>query len=156
VGDGGKRCYPRNKWRRMTGGVVSNDSFPPAGNPDGNCAVPAEAAAEDVSHPTNVIGIEPRQAARRGSGTGRSQGRRDHLQLWRRPRYDHDDPNRKIFNNTGPKSSSTRRQGDPQWRWQTRILYMNTCDEAQVWTTSHCQDQDHPRLTGAKPYFQGR
>ena len=24
---------------------------------------------------------------------------------------------------------------------------MNTCDAAQVWTTSHCQDQDHPRLT---------
>jgi hypothetical protein len=29
----------------------------------------------------------------------------------------------------------------------TRILYMNTCDQAQHWTTSHCQDQDHPRLT---------
>ncbi len=30
---------------------------------------------------------------------------------------------------------------------QRRILYMNTCDAAQGWTTSHCQDQDHPRLT---------
>ncbi|HKE74426.1 MAG TPA: hypothetical protein VKB57_12470, partial [Acidimicrobiales bacterium] len=30
---------------------------------------------------------------------------------------------------------------------QHRILYMNTCDAAQVHTTSHCQDQDHPRLT---------
>ena len=30
---------------------------------------------------------------------------------------------------------------------QRRILYMNTCDPAQVWTTSHCQNQDHPRLT---------
>jgi hypothetical protein len=29
---------------------------------------------------------------------------------------------------------------------QRRILYMNTCDPAQVWTTSHCQNQDHPRL----------
>ena len=29
----------------------------------------------------------------------------------------------------------------------TRILYMNTCDENQVWTTAHCEDQDHPRLT---------
>jgi hypothetical protein len=28
-----------------------------------------------------------------------------------------------------------------------RILYMNTCDQAQVFTTSHCQDQDTPRLT---------
>ena len=30
---------------------------------------------------------------------------------------------------------------------QRRILYMNTCDREQVWTTSHCQDQDHPTLT---------
>jgi hypothetical protein len=30
---------------------------------------------------------------------------------------------------------------------QRRILYMNTCDEAQKWTTSHCQDQDHPQLS---------
>jgi hypothetical protein len=30
---------------------------------------------------------------------------------------------------------------------RTRILYMNTCDPEQHWTTSHCQDQDHPRLT---------
>lgn len=30
---------------------------------------------------------------------------------------------------------------------QLRILYMNTCDPAQIWTTPHCQNQDHPRLT---------
>jgi hypothetical protein len=30
---------------------------------------------------------------------------------------------------------------------QRRILYMNTCDPAQIWTTSHCQNQDHPQLT---------
>ncbi len=28
-----------------------------------------------------------------------------------------------------------------------RILYQNTCDKAQGWTTSHCQDQETPRLT---------
>ena len=27
-----------------------------------------------------------------------------------------------------------------------RILYMDTCDPAQVWTTSHCQDQASPEL----------
>jgi hypothetical protein len=27
-----------------------------------------------------------------------------------------------------------------------RILYQNTCDQAQGWTTSHCQDQATPRL----------
>lgn len=28
-----------------------------------------------------------------------------------------------------------------------RILYMNTCDRAQGWTTSNCVNQDHPKLT---------
>ncbi len=32
-------------------------------------------------------------------------------------------------------------------RGRARILYMNTCDPGLVWTTSHCQDQDHPTLT---------
>jgi len=27
-----------------------------------------------------------------------------------------------------------------------RILYLDTCDPAQTWTTSHCQDQASPRL----------
>ncbi len=27
-----------------------------------------------------------------------------------------------------------------------RILYLDTCDPAQVWTTSHCQDQPSPEL----------
>lgn len=30
---------------------------------------------------------------------------------------------------------------------RSRILYMNTCDPNQIWTTSHCQDQDLPHLT---------
>ncbi len=30
---------------------------------------------------------------------------------------------------------------------QRRILYMDTCDQAQIWTTSHCQNQDSPHLT---------
>lgn len=29
---------------------------------------------------------------------------------------------------------------------ERRILYLNTCDRAQVWTTSHCDDQAEPRL----------
>jgi hypothetical protein len=29
---------------------------------------------------------------------------------------------------------------------ERRILYLNTCDKAQTWTTSHCQDQRWPKL----------
>ena len=30
---------------------------------------------------------------------------------------------------------------------QRRIIYMNACDPSLIWTTPHCNDQDHPRLT---------
>jgi hypothetical protein len=30
---------------------------------------------------------------------------------------------------------------------KTRILYMNTCDPSQVWTSDHCDNQATPRLT---------
>ena len=36
-----------------------------------------------------------------------------------------------------------------------RILYMNTCDRAQVWTTSHCNDQAEPRLVVKRMRFTG-
>ena len=38
---------------------------------------------------------------------------------------------------------------------ERRILYMNTCDPVQTWTTSHCDDQDHPRLTIQRMRFTG-
>ena len=36
-----------------------------------------------------------------------------------------------------------------------RILYMDTCDPSQHWTTSHCQDQAEPRLTVQNLTFTG-
>src|SRR5690606_17484956 len=58
------------------------------------------------------------------------------------------DQTAKIFNNTGPKivldgEGLITLDGDGTHR----ILYMNTCDQNQVWTTAHCDNQDHPRLT---------
>ncbi|MBI5552726.1 MAG: hypothetical protein HY911_14555 [Desulfobacterales bacterium] len=54
----------------------------------------------------------------------------------------------KIFNDTAPEividgGNKVTLSGDGA----VRILYMNTCDPEQVWTTDHCQNQDHPRLT---------
>jgi hypothetical protein len=36
-----------------------------------------------------------------------------------------------------------------------RILYQNTCDAKQGYTTSHCQDQDSPKLTVQRLAFTG-
>ncbi len=58
------------------------------------------------------------------------------------------DETAKIFNDTGPEividgGGLVTLSG----AGVRRILYMNTCDPDQVWTTSHCQNQNHPRLT---------
>ena len=39
--------------------------------------------------------------------------------------------------------------GDARGEGRRRILYMDTCDRAQTWTTSHCQDQAEPQLTSS-------
>ncbi|MFO0660213.1 MAG: hypothetical protein U0165_10330 [Polyangiaceae bacterium] len=54
----------------------------------------------------------------------------------------------KIFNDKGPKividgGGKVTLSGDNAHR----ILYQNTCDQAQVWTTDHCNNQDTPALT---------
>ena len=36
--------------------LTDPESGPPAGNPDGTCAIPAEAGPEDTSSPDNVVG----------------------------------------------------------------------------------------------------
>lgn len=122
---------------------------PPAGNADGTCSVPAEAGLEDVSQPTTVVGdgtaasctAEAFRAAVAKGGVITFDCGADPVTITL------DEP-AKIVNDTGPKividggGKVTLSGGG-----KTRILYMNTCDKAQKWTTSHCQNQDHPQLT---------
>lgn len=115
----------------------------------GVCAVPPEALAVDTSNPDHVI----------GNGTPASCTSAEvvaKIALGGIVTFDcGPDPitivlaeTAKIYNNTGPVividggDKVTLDGGGVR-----RILYMNTCDPALVWTTNHCQDQDHPRLT---------
>jgi hypothetical protein len=122
---------------------------PPAGNPEGTCEVPAEATAADTSAPDHVV----------GDGTAASctsdafiaaveQGGVITFDCGPDPVLIRLDRTAKIFNDTGPEividGGGTVALGG---RADHRILYMNTCDPAQRWTTDHCQNQDHPRLT---------
>ncbi len=126
------------------------DDWPEAGNPEGDlCAVPAEGGPADSSAPDTVI----------GSGTPESctgEAFRQAVAAGGIITFDcGDDPviitlgqTAKVFNDTGPDividggNKVTLSGGGAE-----RILYMNTCDRNQVWTTDHCQNQDHPRLT---------
>ena len=122
---------------------------PPAGNPEGACPIPPEAAPEDMSRPDQVVGTGTPgsctaeafiAAVARGGTIAFACGPDPVTITLPRPA--------KVFNDSGPDvvidggGLVTLSGGGA-----TRILYMNTCDQAQHWTTSHCQDQDHPRLT---------
>jgi len=139
-GDGGNENVEYTDW---------SDDLPEAGNPDANCSVPDEAMEEDVSAPDRVIGDgTPESCTSAAVVEAVAMGGIITFDCGPEPVVIVMEETAKIFNDTGPEividgGSKVILSGGGQ----RRILYMNTCDENQVWTTDHCNDQDHPRLT---------
>ncbi len=122
---------------------------PPPGNPDGRAAVPPEAQPVDTSDPDTVVGDgTPASCTSEAVVAAVAAGGIITFDCGPEPVTITLTETAKIFNATGPEivldggGLVTLSGGG-----ERRILYMNTCDQAQGWTTSHCQDQDHPRLT---------
>jgi hypothetical protein len=123
--------------------------LPLPGNPDGDSPVPAAARAVDTSNPDIVIGNgTPQGCTSQAVVNAVAQGGIITFNCGPDPVIIVMNATAKVFNNTGPEividggGLVTLSGGGNR-----RVLYMNTCDQAQVWTTSHCQNQDHPRLT---------
>lgn len=120
-----------------------------AGNPGGGARVPAEAQAVDTSHPDRVIGDGRPASCTSGAVVDAvAAGGIISFNCGPNPVTITLTATAKVRNDTGPEivldgGGKVTLSGGAQ----RRILYMNTCDRAQGWTTSHCQDQDHPRLT---------
>lgn len=120
-----------------------------AGNPDGIATIPADARAVDTTTPTRVIGDgTPDSCTSAALISAVAAGGIITFSCGPDPLTITLSATAKIRNSTGPVivldggGKITLSGGDKR-----RILYMNTCDQAQGWTTTHCQDQDHPRLT---------
>lgn len=121
---------------------------PLAGNPDGNYPVPLAAQAEDVSDPDHVVGTgTPESCTADAFIEAVAMGGIITFDCGPAPLTIALDRPAKVFNDNpvvvidGGGLVTLSGQGASQ------ILYMNTCDQDQVWTTDHCQDQDHPRLS---------
>ncbi len=122
---------------------------PPAGNLDGDSPVPAAAGLADSSAPDHVVGTgTPESCTGDAFIAAVALGGVITFDCGPAPVVITLARVAKIRNDTGPDIVIDG-QGlvTLSGAGRTRILYMNTCDEAQRWTTSHCQDQDHPRLT---------
>ncbi|MFB9895382.1 hypothetical protein ACFFOQ_36725 [Planobispora takensis] len=121
---------------------------PGPGNPRGRAAVPAEARVVDTSRPTRVVGdgtpagctsrAVVRAVAAGGVITFSCGPRPVTIKLTATAKVRNTSP-RVVIDGGGKVTLSGA--------GKRRILYMNTCDKAQVWTTSHCDDQSTPRLT---------
>jgi hypothetical protein len=131
--------------------LTDPEDGPAAGNqnPEASCNIPAEAGLEDVSTPTTVVGdgnadsctSEAFVAAVAGGGVITFSCGPDPVTITV-------GETAKIVNSTGPEividgGGLVTLSG----AGQRRVLYMNTCDENQGWTTDQCDNQDHPRLT---------
>ncbi|MEU8084685.1 hypothetical protein AB0B57_13805 [Micromonospora sp. NPDC049101] len=120
-----------------------------AGNPNGTATVPAEARAVDTSKPTRTIGTgTPASCTSAAVVQAVAAGGVITFNCGPAPVTIKMTATAKVRNANGPKvvldgggTVTLSGQG------QRRILYLNTCDEAQGFTTSHCQNQDHPQLT---------
>jgi hypothetical protein len=129
--------------------LTNPEDGPPAGNPEGACEIPAEAGLADSSVPDHVVGTgTPESCTGDAFIAAVALGGVITFDCGPDPVTITLDRPAKIFNDADPDvvidggGLVTLSGGG-----RTRILYMNTCDPEQHWTTPMCQNQDHPRLT---------
>lgn len=132
----------------MGGQIEFPEDGPPAGNPDGNCDVPAEAGPEDVSHPDHTIGNGDPDSCRGDDFIAAvAEGGVITFDCGPNPITITLDRPAKMFNDQPDVVIDGGGLVALSGGGTTRILYLNTCDENQVWATEHCDDQDHPHLS---------
>jgi len=148
TGDSGLGPAPQPSGTTSPGDASGTAAGDPAGNPDGAAAVPARARAVDTSRPTRTVGdgtpasCTPDAvvaAVAAGGIITFSCGPEPVVITMTRTANIRNAASRQVVLDGGGRVTLSG-------GGERRILYMNTCDEAQGWTTSHCNDQDHPEL----------
>ncbi|HEU4580279.1 MAG TPA: hypothetical protein VFS67_18615 [Polyangiaceae bacterium] len=133
-----------------SGDLVQFGEGPPAGNGGGAaCEVPADAAPTSAALPEHVVG-DGTAASCTGSAfiAAVAQGGRIRFDCGAQPVLITLDRPAKVVNDASDDvvidggGLVTLSGGG-----KSRILYMNTCDRQQVWTSDHCDNQATPRLT---------
>jgi hypothetical protein len=133
-----------------SGDLVQFLEGPPAGNVEGEtCDVPADGAAANTSVPDRVVGTGSAASCTASAfiaavaGGGRITfdcGPEPVMITLEHPAKVVNSASDDVIIDGGGKVTLSG-------GGRSRILYMNTCDADQVWTTSHCDDQATPRLT---------
>jgi hypothetical protein len=118
------------------------------GNPAGHAPVPPEARAVDTSNPDRVIGNgTPASCTSRRVVNAVARGGIIRFNCGPGHVVIRMHATARVFNNRPNVVLDGQGKVTLDGGGERRILYLNTCDPALVWTTSHCQNQDHPTLT---------
>jgi hypothetical protein len=126
------------------------------GNPAGHAYVPAAAAAVNTAHADSVIGSGTPgsctsaavvRAVAKGGVIKFNCGPNPVKIVMRATAKVRNTSSRVVIDGGGKVTLSGA--------GVRRILYMDTCDKHQVWTTSHCQNQANPMLTVQNITFAG-
>ena len=144
-------CSEKNKdsYIKYHTPLENPEKGPGPGNPDSNYPVPQEAQEEDISDPDYIIGNgtpesctcdEVVKAVAHGGKIVFNCGPDTIIVKMNRTAKVYNDSLPDIVIDGGGKVILSG-------MGRNRILYMNTCDPDQHWTTSHCQNQNHPELT---------
>ena len=121
---------------------------PAPGNPDGSAPVPPGAGAADSSSPDHVIGNgTPASCTSAAVVSAVAKGGVITFDCGPKPVTIKMAATAKVFNDKPDLVIDGGGLVTLDGQDARRILYMNTCDQSLVWTTSHCQNQDHPTLT---------
>ena len=109
--------------------------------------VPREARAVDTSHPDRWVGKgTPRSCTSRAVVRAVAKGGIIRFRCGPRPVRIELKQTAKVVNTSRRVVLDGRGLVTLSGGGKRRILYQNTCDQRQTWTTSHCDNQATPRL----------
>lgn len=127
---------------------ASADGAPAAGDTAGHCAVPAAAQAVATSAPDHVVGTgTPASCTSDAVVAAVAQGGITTFDCGPDPVTITMTQTAKVFNDRPNVVLDGGGKVTLSGAGVLRILYQNTCDPAQVWTSSRCDLQDTPQTT---------
>ncbi len=132
----------------ITRAAPVSPGLPAPGNPAGGAAIPAAAQAVDTTHPTRVIGSGSAASCTSAAVVAAvAAGGIITFSCGPAPVTIAMTATAKVVNTSSQVVLDGGGKVTLDGGGAHRILYMDTCDPAQVWTTSHCDDQSSPDLT---------
>jgi hypothetical protein len=129
------------------GSTVSGGPMTQAGNPGGHAAVPAAGQAVDTSHPDHVIGTgTPASCTSAAVVQAVAEGGIITFNCGSSPVTITMAATAKVVNTSHQVVLDGGGKVTLSGGGNLRILYMNTCDQAQTYSTSDCWEQQWPQL----------